>query len=177
MASQLHRCFGDFAGILALGVECRFRIWLRIPVPEIVRISGQDRCQPPNGAPRHDVSPKNSSRLSKHRELVRRRGLSRAFDPVLRGGYGPLPVFSESIRYSDITLVEYDRSGVIDGWGIHWVPGRRTTRNLWGFGWAISISAWAPTTWRTWSTSCVEEWRGSCREIRYARHSPGHLAA
>ena len=28
---------------------------------------------------------------------------------------------------------EPDRSNVIDGWGIHWVPGRGWTYNLWGF--------------------------------------------
>lgn len=48
--------------------------------------------------------------------------------------YGPLPVFSKRIRYADITAVEPGRSSVIDGWGIHYFPGRGTTYNLWGFG-------------------------------------------
>lgn len=48
--------------------------------------------------------------------------------------YGPLPVFRKRIRYADITGVEPDRSSVIDGWGIHYIPGRGTTYNLWGFG-------------------------------------------
>jgi hypothetical protein len=47
--------------------------------------------------------------------------------------YGPLPVFAKIIRYSEIKSVEADRTKVIDGWGIHWVPGRGTTYNLWGF--------------------------------------------
>lgn len=47
--------------------------------------------------------------------------------------YGPLPVFRKLIRYSDITSVKPGRSSVIDGWGIHWIPGRGFTYNLWGF--------------------------------------------
>lgn len=48
--------------------------------------------------------------------------------------YGPLPAFWKSIRYQDMTRVEPGRTSVIDGWGIHWIPGRGTTYNLWGFG-------------------------------------------
>jgi hypothetical protein len=47
--------------------------------------------------------------------------------------YGPLPVFRRRIRYADVTSVEPGRSSIIDGWGIHWVPGRGWTYNLWGF--------------------------------------------
>lgn len=47
--------------------------------------------------------------------------------------YGPLPVFRKRIRYADITEVERGRSSIIDGWGIHWIPWRGTTYNLWGF--------------------------------------------
>jgi len=47
--------------------------------------------------------------------------------------YGPLPVFRKLIRYSEITEVEPSRTSVIDGWGIHWIPGRGFTYNLWGF--------------------------------------------
>ena len=50
---------------------------------------------------------------------------------VLR--YGPLPVFGCKIRYADITAAEPSQSAWIDGWGIHWIPGRGTTYNLWGF--------------------------------------------
>ena len=46
--------------------------------------------------------------------------------------YGPLPVFYTKIPYADMTDVEPDRSSVIDGWGIHYFPGRGWTYNLWG---------------------------------------------
>lgn len=47
--------------------------------------------------------------------------------------YGPLPLFHKRIRYERITAVACDRTSFIDGWGIHWVPGRGWTYNLWGF--------------------------------------------
>lgn len=47
--------------------------------------------------------------------------------------FGPLPVFRKHIEYEDVTAVEPDRSSLIDGWGIHYVPGRGWTYNLWGF--------------------------------------------
>jgi hypothetical protein len=50
---------------------------------------------------------------------------------VLR--FGPLPIFSKSIPYASITAVEVSRSTLIDGWGIHWIPGRGWIWNLWGF--------------------------------------------
>ena len=34
--------------------------------------------------------------------------------------YGPLPMFSKTIRYSEIESIEPDRTKVVDGWGIHW---------------------------------------------------------
>ena len=47
--------------------------------------------------------------------------------------YGPLPVFRRRIPFSNIRSVEPSRSSVIDGWGIHYMPGRGMTYNLWGF--------------------------------------------
>jgi hypothetical protein len=47
--------------------------------------------------------------------------------------YGPLPVFRTRIPYADIASVELGNSSWIDGWGIHWIPGRGYTYNLWGF--------------------------------------------
>lgn len=47
--------------------------------------------------------------------------------------FGPLPVFRRRIPYADISSVQADRTSWIDGWGIHWVPGRGYTYNLWGF--------------------------------------------
>jgi len=47
--------------------------------------------------------------------------------------FGPLPPFGSRIRYADISEFAADRTKVIDGWGIHWIPGRGYTYNLWGF--------------------------------------------
>lgn len=46
--------------------------------------------------------------------------------------FGPLPLFRTKIRYTSITAVEAGRSSFIDGLGIHYVPGRGWTYNLWG---------------------------------------------
>jgi hypothetical protein len=51
---------------------------------------------------------------------------------VLR--YGPQPLLRKRIRYADITSVEPGRTSIIDGWGIHYIPCRGWTYNLWGFG-------------------------------------------
>ena len=51
----------------------------------------------------------------------------------LRVQFGPLPVFGTRVAYADITSVKAARSSWIDGWGVHWVPGRGWTFNLWGF--------------------------------------------
>jgi hypothetical protein len=50
---------------------------------------------------------------------------------VLR--YGPLPVFGWKFLWSEIESAETGRTSWIDGWGIHWIPGRGATFNLWGF--------------------------------------------
>jgi hypothetical protein len=47
--------------------------------------------------------------------------------------FGPLPVFRTRIAYSEITEVQEDRSNILDGWGIHYIPGRGSTYNVWGF--------------------------------------------
>jgi len=52
---------------------------------------------------------------------------------VLALRYGPLPIFRRRIPFARITAAEPSRSAVIDGWGIHYIPGRGTTYNLWGF--------------------------------------------
>jgi len=51
----------------------------------------------------------------------------------LAARFGPLPVFRTRIPYAQMTAVEPARSSIIDGWGIHWMPGRGWTYNLWGF--------------------------------------------
>lgn len=50
--------------------------------------------------------------------------------------YGPFPLFSlfvARIPYDKITAIQPDRTGLLDGWGIHWFPGRGITYNIWGF--------------------------------------------
>ncbi|QOI99954.1 MAG: hypothetical protein HRU70_05430 [Phycisphaeraceae bacterium] len=47
--------------------------------------------------------------------------------------FGPLPVFSASIPFASITGVRTARSTLLDGWGIHWTPGKGWIYNLWGF--------------------------------------------
>jgi len=47
--------------------------------------------------------------------------------------YGPIPLLGTRIPYSKITSVGPDRTRIIDGWGIHYIPWRGTTYNLWGF--------------------------------------------
>lgn len=46
--------------------------------------------------------------------------------------YGPLPIFRKRFRYADIAEAAVDRTSLVDGWGIHWVPGRGWTYNIWG---------------------------------------------
>ncbi len=52
---------------------------------------------------------------------------------ALERRYGPLPLLGWTFRYDEITDVTPTRSSLVDGWGIHWVPRRGWTLNLWGF--------------------------------------------
>lgn len=47
--------------------------------------------------------------------------------------FGPLPLLRTRIPYARITAVEPGRTSLIDGWGVHWIPGRGWTYNIWGF--------------------------------------------
>lgn len=47
--------------------------------------------------------------------------------------FGPVPLFGTSILYSEITDVTPDRSTLLEGWGVHYVPGRGWIYNLSGF--------------------------------------------
>ena len=51
----------------------------------------------------------------------------------LRLKYGPLPLMKRHIAYEEIVATKPSRSKFIDGWGIHYIPGRGWTYNLWGF--------------------------------------------
>jgi len=50
----------------------------------------------------------------------------------LRVAYGPLPLFGREIPYASIRGVQPGRSTFVDGWGIHWLPGRGVIWNVWG---------------------------------------------
>ncbi len=47
--------------------------------------------------------------------------------------FGPLPLFFTRIAYEKMIAVEPDRTMFLEGWGIHYLPGRGTTYNIWGF--------------------------------------------
>ncbi len=47
--------------------------------------------------------------------------------------FGPLPLFSTWIRFDKMQSFQATRSRIIDGWGIHYIPGRGWTWSLWGF--------------------------------------------
>ena len=47
--------------------------------------------------------------------------------------FGPLRLFGTRIPYAEISAVQAARSAWIDGFGIHAIPGRGWTFNLWGF--------------------------------------------
>lgn len=47
--------------------------------------------------------------------------------------FGPIPLFRKRVPYAAILEAQPDRSRVVDGWGIHWTPGRGWTWNLWGY--------------------------------------------
>lgn len=46
--------------------------------------------------------------------------------------YGTVPLLGTRIAYADVRSVRRARSKWIDGWGIHWLPGRGWTYNLSG---------------------------------------------
>lgn len=47
--------------------------------------------------------------------------------------WGPIRWVRVRLAYSEMEAVEPGRSRFIDGWGIHWVPGRGWTYNIWGY--------------------------------------------
>jgi hypothetical protein len=46
--------------------------------------------------------------------------------------FGPVPLFRKRIPYAEMLSVEPSRSTLLEGWGIHLVPGRGWTWNVWG---------------------------------------------
>ena len=47
--------------------------------------------------------------------------------------FGPLPLFFTRIPYDKIRRAKPDQTIFLDGWGIHYLPSRGTTYNIWGF--------------------------------------------
>lgn len=46
--------------------------------------------------------------------------------------FGPVSLFRKHVNYEAISEAQPARSSLIDGWGIHYVPGRGWIYNLWG---------------------------------------------
>jgi len=51
----------------------------------------------------------------------------------LEVAFGPLNLVRRHVAYEDLVSVEVSRSLLIEGWGVHWLPGRGWTWNIWGF--------------------------------------------
>lgn len=58
----------------------------------------------------------------------------RVFDAAdhLAVRFGPLPLMGTRVRYDAITSAEPGHTIWLDGWGIHYVPWRGWTYNIWG---------------------------------------------
>jgi hypothetical protein len=46
--------------------------------------------------------------------------------------FGPIALFRRSVPYAAMRGAKRARSAILDGWGVHWFPGRGWTMNLWG---------------------------------------------
>lgn len=55
-------------------------------------------------------------------------------DDHVRIAFGPLPLASRRLAFADVRDARPGRSALIDGWGVHRIPGRGWTWNLWGMG-------------------------------------------
>ncbi len=58
---------------------------------------------------------------------------------ALQLAFGPLPLIRKRVRYADLAAVRETRTDLLDGFGIHWVPGRGWTWNLIGFA-AVEVT-------------------------------------
>lgn len=50
----------------------------------------------------------------------------------LRVRFGPVPLFGTRIPYAEMTDVQPDRSGILDGLGVHYMPGKGWIYNVRG---------------------------------------------
>ncbi len=56
----------------------------------------------------------------------------RELGEALEVRFGPLPLARTRIPYEQIRSVRSERTGLIDGWGIHYIPGRGLVWNVHG---------------------------------------------
>lgn len=75
----------------------------------------------------------------------------------LAARFGWLPIYRWNVRWDTIESVATSRTSLSDGWGVHWLPGRGWTINLWGY-------------------DCVEL-RVKGRTVRIGTDEPAELAA
>lgn len=53
-------------------------------------------------------------------------------DNELMARSGPFPLIATMVRMEDIMEVRPARTSILDGWGLHYFPGRGWTYNVWG---------------------------------------------
>ena len=51
----------------------------------------------------------------------------------LRVHFGPIPLLGKKVALEQVVSVRPGKSSVLDGWGVHWTPGRGWIYNMWGF--------------------------------------------
>ncbi|MEC8300472.1 MAG: hypothetical protein VX035_02040 [Planctomycetota bacterium] len=51
----------------------------------------------------------------------------------LRVHFGPIPLLEKKVLLEDIVSVRPEKSSLLDGWGVHWTPGKGWIYNMWGF--------------------------------------------
>ena len=51
----------------------------------------------------------------------------------LRVHFGPIPLLEKKVLLEEIVSVRPEKSSLLDGWGVHWTPGKGWIYNMWGF--------------------------------------------
>lgn len=51
----------------------------------------------------------------------------------LRVHFGPIPLLEKKVLLEKIVSVRPEKSSLLDGWGVHWTPGKGWIYNMWGF--------------------------------------------
>ena len=51
----------------------------------------------------------------------------------LRVHFGPIPLLEKKVLLEEIVSVRPEKSSLLDGWGVHWTPGKGWLYNMWGF--------------------------------------------